>query len=80
MQAHRPGAVPLSHSTSRWTQAQDAKAYAAMSFLGPHLGTWVGPEKGCKSTLSSLLCFRDFEQHHQVLQCKFAAIVAGVVD
>lgn len=25
------------------------------------------------------LCFRDFAQHHPILQCKFPAVVAGVV-
>lgn len=39
----------------------------------------VGPRYGLKSILSSVLCFRDFEQHYQILQCKLPAIVAGMV-
>lgn len=56
-----------------------AQASAADSFPDPHLGVGVGPTYGPKSTLSPVLCFRDFEQHHQTLQCKLPAVVAGMV-
>lgn len=43
-------------------------------------GPGVGPRYGLKSILPSLLCFRDFEQHHQILQCKLPPVVAGMVE
>lgn len=46
-------------------------------FPRANMGTRMGAAYGLKSTLSSLLHFRDFEQHPQILQCKFPAVVVG---
>lgn len=46
-------------------------------FPRPRLGTRV--DLGIDSNQLFLLYFRNSEQHHQVLQCKFPAVVSGVV-